>query len=68
LATIAKHAALANCICGDNVFAYYAAEFDLEMNRPCPVHGFRSLDEIDRIYFVSPDRSVVEEPKIDELI
>jgi hypothetical protein len=42
LATNAKHAALADCICVDNVFLYDADEFELEMNRVCPVHGFRT--------------------------
>lgn len=66
-ARIAKQAALATCICVDAVFPDNADEFEREMNRVCPVHGFRSLGQIDRIFYVNPDRSVVKDPKFDEL-
>ena len=68
LARIAERAALANCICLDDMFVEDAEEFELEMNRPCPVHGFRSLGEICWIDFISPDRTEVEDPKLDGLI
>jgi hypothetical protein len=68
LARIAKQAALANCICVDNIFVDDAHEFELEMNRRCPVHGFRSLAEICWIDFISPDRTEVEDAKLDGLI
>jgi hypothetical protein len=67
-ARIAKQAALANCVCVDDFFPNNADDFEVEMNRVCPVHGFRSLGEIERIYFVNPDRSVVKDHKFDELI
>jgi len=67
-ARIAEQAALVNCICVESIFSDDAEELELEMNRPCPVHGFRSLGEIDRIYLVNPDRSVVQDPKFDGLI
>jgi hypothetical protein len=68
LARIAEQTALANCICVDNIFVDNDDEFELEMNRPCPVHEFRSLGEICWIDFISPDRTGVEDPKLDELI
>ena len=67
-ARIAKQASLAKCICVETIFPDDAEELESEMNRPCPVHGFHSLGEIDRIYFVNPVRSVVQDPKFDELV
>jgi hypothetical protein len=68
LARIAEQTALANCICVDDIFVDNDDEFELEMNRPCPVHGFHSLGEIDRIVFIRPDRTEIEDPKLDGLI
>lgn len=59
---------LATCICQEWTGVDIASEFELEMNRPCPVHGLRSLGELDRIMFVKGDGSVVEDPELDRLI
>jgi hypothetical protein len=47
LAQIQKEEELADCICPDNylfVTAESVEEFRAEMNRVCPVHGFRRLN------------------------
>jgi hypothetical protein len=41
-----KREELANCICGTSVaftVIHDAEQFEVEMNRPCPVHGVRDL-------------------------
>ena len=42
----ARRKKLANCICGDPTIAVSTApeRFEAEMNRTCPVHGFRRSD------------------------
>jgi|SRR4051812_19038520 hypothetical protein len=68
LAGIVKQAALKNCTCVDDISPNTAEEFEMEMNRPCPIHGFRSLGKIYRMFFINPDGTEDEDPKFNELI
>jgi hypothetical protein len=47
-----RQEALANCICLERVFVSSTEEFLSEMNKTCPVHGFR------RFGLVTPIRTV----------
>jgi len=51
---------LTNCICREWTFTHDADAFE-EMNRTCPVHGFRRLGRILPVSFVRPDRTLTEE-------
>jgi hypothetical protein len=48
LSNLVEHEQLANCTCRKSTVAYAAKpeEFQAEMNRTCPAHGFRSLGMI----------------------
>jgi hypothetical protein len=48
LANRARREKLANCICGDWIIVVSMAPqlFEAEMNRTCPVHGFRRFGHI----------------------
>jgi hypothetical protein len=53
---------LANCICPDLVIiARDPEEFQAEMNRRCPVHGFRYLGHIICIQAINRDKTETEE-------
>lgn len=54
---------LANCTCREVTVALpnQIEEFEAEMNRTCPAHGFRRLGQILALSFVKPDRTVTEE-------
>jgi hypothetical protein len=67
-AAIAERNALAKCACVDETFINTADELEAEMDRACPVHGFRSLGEIERIFYVKPDRTIVKDPKLERLL
>lgn len=70
LATIAKQEGVSNCICSPATLALpdQPEEFEAEMNRKCPVHGFRRLGTIMRVRFVEADGTIVESPKLDQLL
>jgi hypothetical protein len=57
LANRARREKLANCICGGTIIALSMAteQFEAEMNRTCPVHGFRRFGHIDALIFECPD-------------
>jgi hypothetical protein len=63
LAQTAKQKELASCICQDLTFAlpHEAEQFEAEVNRTCPVHGFRRLGQILPVTFVKPDKTYTEE-------
>jgi hypothetical protein len=41
-----KREELANCICRTLTIVQDAEQFEVEMNRPCPVHGVRDLGQL----------------------
>ena len=49
----ARREKLANCICGGTIIALSLAPelFEAEMNRTCPVHGFRRFGQIAAMIF-----------------
>jgi hypothetical protein len=65
LADSARREKLVNCICGDTIIAVSTApeQFEAEMNRTCPVHGFRRLEKIIPVIFGRVDAS--DEPETD---
>lgn len=46
LADLLMQEALANCICRSDTCARPPMAFEAEMNKTCPVHGFRRLGRI----------------------
>jgi hypothetical protein len=70
LANIAKREKMANCICRDCtlVLPHEPEKFEAEMNRTCPVHGFRRLGQIMQVVFIGPDGVAEESAKLDELL
>lgn len=73
LANIAKGEELANCICLDSrsltvAWPHQPEEFEAEMNRTCPVHGFRRLGMIVQVRSVHGDGTVEESAKLDQLL
>lgn len=67
-AGIAERNALTNCACVDETFINTADELEAEMDRACPVHGFRRLGTIDRIFYVKPDKTIVKDAKLERLL
>jgi hypothetical protein len=65
LAERARREKLANCICGAAIIAVSTApeQFEAEMNRTCPAHGFRRLGKIIPVIFGSVDAA--DEPETD---
>jgi hypothetical protein len=57
----ARRKKLANCICREGTQAAEAEEFEVEMNRTCPVHGFRRLGKITPLVYVNPDKTFTED-------
>jgi hypothetical protein len=70
LSDVARRKRLAECDCNCRkvTLPRDPEEFEMEMNLPCPAHGFRDLGHLIRLCFVNPDRSVVEDPRMDELL
>ena len=52
---------LANCICCESTMTHEAEKFEAEMNRTCPVHGFRRLGIIVTMTIIESDGTVAEE-------
>lgn len=66
-----RRAELGNCNCPEITIAlpHLAEEFKAEMNRTCPVHGFRRLGKLLVVSFVEPGMTVTEESaKLDQLV
>jgi hypothetical protein len=61
LADRARRAELANCHCRGMTMVFTPEQFEAEMNRTCPAHGFRRLGTILAVGFVKPDKTVTEE-------
>jgi hypothetical protein len=59
----ARQEKLTNCICLANIIAVSTdpEQFEAEMNRPCPVHGFRRLGKIIAVNLRCTDGSEREE-------
>jgi hypothetical protein len=70
LAHLAKGESGAKCICQMVTVASpdRTEEFEAEMNRTCPVHGFRRLGMIVRVEFVGRERRVEENANLDQLL
>jgi hypothetical protein len=70
LANLAEGESEAKCICKTMtvVFPDDAEEFEAEMNRTCPAHGFRRLGTIVRVRFVDADGTEPENAKLDQLL
>src|ERR1019366_524822 len=71
LADSARREKLVNCICGDTIIAVSTApeQFEAEMNRTCPVHGFRRFGEICAVMFGCTDGpETEEEAKLGQLL
>lgn len=62
-ADVAKREEIAYCICRTSMFPSEPDEFELEMNRPCPSHGFRRLGTV---FHLCTDSAKTE--RMDELI
>jgi len=64
VADAARRERLTGCICKrhpfDRTLIISPEEFEAEMNRTCPVHGFRRMGELIIIEFVSPDATCDE--------
>lgn len=61
-ALIARRRKPAGCICDNTFFVVHGPEqFETEINRPCPAHGFRRLSDF--VVFVpdEPERTRLEE-------
>jgi hypothetical protein len=72
LADRARREKLANCICGGTIIAVSVAPelFEGEMNRTCPVHGFRRFGELHIVNFGRVDPAEEAEgcgPRTDEI-
>jgi len=74
LAETAEGERLADCICKVRdvspptiAFSNKPEEFEAEMKKKCPVHGFRHLGHIVAIRFVAPGRKD-ERGRLDELL
>lgn len=46
MAEISRREGLSNCICKDRMVVARTKTFEAEMNKTCPVHGFRQLGKI----------------------
>lgn len=71
LADSARREKLVNCICGDTIIAVSTApeQFEAEMNRTCPVHGFRRFGKICAVMFgVTDGPETKEEAKLRQLL
>src|ERR1700746_3469705 len=55
LADLLREEALVNCICLKKLFVGSREKFLSEMNKTCPVHGFRRLGVITLVY-IGPER------------
>jgi hypothetical protein len=55
LADLLREEALVNCICLKRLFVGSKEKFLSEMNKTCPVHGFRRLGVITLVY-IGPER------------
>jgi len=52
LADLIRQEALVNCICLERLFVGSREKFESEMNKTCPVHGFRRLGIITLVQIV----------------
>ena len=53
LADLIRQEALVNCICLERLFVWTREKCESEMNKTCPVHGFRRLGKITMVQIVS---------------
>ena len=60
LANRKKQQELANCVCGGVVTAIpgQAEEFEAEINRTCPAHGYRRIGHLIRVQWVDSERNL----------
>jgi hypothetical protein len=65
LRDVARRDQLANCNCQQLTSAFSSDNFEEEMNRPCPAHGFRDLGTIMHTVVV-PTNSLVREIEPEE--
>lgn len=68
LANLAEGESEAKCICKavTVIWSDDAEEFEAEMNRTCPAHGFRRLGTIVRVGFADADGTVQKSAKLDQ--
>ena len=65
----ARREKLADCICRELTGAFSVEKFEAEMNRECPVHGFRRLGRIIAVTYVNKDSTFADEStKLDRLV
>jgi hypothetical protein len=75
LAETAEQEKQVSCICIPNgarlitiAFSNKPEEFEADMNRKCPAHGFRSLGEIMVLTVVGPGQKKDERCRLDDLL
>ena len=78
MADLMRPEALANCTCREYTCALLPKVFEAEMNRTCPVHGFRRLGRIfvteivhtgkDKITWDEEEKNCADKAELDRLL